>query len=204
MEELSKLPKQVQRTGYTRRIMDIMRNIEKQQITISGILKDTRETQKEINTASEVLPNRRSVLTRTHPGAAQPRCWVAPTRLLMTWCSAPPKRKKKMWRANERACTQLRGIRAFVQQTPCDVQVQSGGRPAFQVRRPLQKRRGGGPGDAPLPPNQKPYTDFFLNCRHPLSGAKYLTATGGASRSRCSSWCCPQCGFFPTSTALVI
>ncbi len=55
MEELSKLPKQVQRTGYTRRIMDIMRNIEKQQITISGILKDTRETQKEINTASEVL-----------------------------------------------------------------------------------------------------------------------------------------------------
>jgi len=32
-----------------------MKNIEKQQITISGILKDTRETQKEINTASQVL-----------------------------------------------------------------------------------------------------------------------------------------------------
>ena len=54
LEELGKLPKQVQRTGYTRRIMDIMKNIEKQQITISGILKDTRETQKEINTASQV------------------------------------------------------------------------------------------------------------------------------------------------------
>jgi chromosome segregation ATPase len=55
LEELGKLPKQVQRTGYTRRIMDIMKNIEKQQITISGILKDTRDTQKEINTVSEVL-----------------------------------------------------------------------------------------------------------------------------------------------------
>ena len=54
LEELAKLPKQVQRTGYTRRIMDIMKNIEKQQITISGILKDTRDTQKDINTVSEV------------------------------------------------------------------------------------------------------------------------------------------------------
>jgi hypothetical protein len=72
MEELSKLPKQVQRTGYTRRIMDIMRNIEKQQITISGILKDTRDTQKEINTASEVLrphplPNHKNSRVGLHP-----------------------------------------------------------------------------------------------------------------------------------------
>ncbi len=76
MEELSKLPKQVQRTGYTRRIMDIMKNIEKQQITISGILKDTRETQKEINTASEVRSRRPLLHTALQPSLVRCRMQV--------------------------------------------------------------------------------------------------------------------------------
>lgn len=110
MEELSKLPKQVQRTGYTRRIMDIMKNIEKQQITISGILKDTRETQKEINAASEVRSRRplrarpHSLMeTLSHSRAAKCRSWAAPTRWLTSWCSARRRRKKTTRRASDRA-----------------------------------------------------------------------------------------------------
>jgi len=71
MEELAKLPKQVQRTGYTQRIMDIMKNIEKQQITIGGILKDT--------------PKRAST--------PRGRCSGARTHWQTTWCSAPPRRR---------------------------------------------------------------------------------------------------------------
>jgi hypothetical protein len=117
LEELGKLPKQVQRTGYTRRIMDIMKNIEKQQITISGILKDTRDTQKDINTVSEVLrrflslycfllhfPPPASPLQLAAPHRGFDRYLAAPTLLRTTWCSALPKRKMTTLLASDRAC----------------------------------------------------------------------------------------------------
>lgn len=37
LEEYNKLPKNIQRGGYTRRIMEIMKNIEKQKIDIDKV-----------------------------------------------------------------------------------------------------------------------------------------------------------------------
>ena len=54
-EEMAKLPRHIQRGGYTRRIMEIVRNIEKQQAEINRILADTVEIQKEINGSIETL-----------------------------------------------------------------------------------------------------------------------------------------------------
>ncbi len=151
MEELSKLPKQVQRTGYTRRIMDIMRNIEKQQVTISGILKDTRETQKEINTASEVSPLACPLASRQRLTASFCRFSAAPTPSQTTWCSAPPKKKTRTLHARNRASRVAQHMMVMLErQTLFRFQVQSGGRFARQIRRALQSRRRGGTGCRPI------------------------------------------------------
>lgn len=48
--EVQKLSKEVNRSAYTQRILEIINNIRKQRDEISKVLVDTREIQKEINT----------------------------------------------------------------------------------------------------------------------------------------------------------
>ncbi|XP_012233025.2 coiled-coil domain-containing protein 22 homolog [Linepithema humile] len=48
--EVQKLPKEVNRSAYTQRILEIINNVRKQKDEISKVLGDTREIQKEINT----------------------------------------------------------------------------------------------------------------------------------------------------------
>ncbi|EGI61669.1 PREDICTED: coiled-coil domain-containing protein 22 homolog isoform X1 [Acromyrmex echinatior] len=48
--EVQKLPKEVNRSAYTQRILEIINNVRKQRDEISKVLADTREIQKEINT----------------------------------------------------------------------------------------------------------------------------------------------------------
>lgn len=48
-EEIEKLPKNINRSAYTRRIMEIIGNIAKQKDQIEKILSDTKDLQKEIN-----------------------------------------------------------------------------------------------------------------------------------------------------------
>ncbi|XP_033301236.1 coiled-coil domain-containing protein 22 homolog [Bombus bifarius] len=48
--EIQKLPKEVNRSAYTQRILEIINNIRKQRDEINKVLADTREIQKEINT----------------------------------------------------------------------------------------------------------------------------------------------------------
>lgn len=52
LEELNAMPKSINRQIYVRRIMDIMKNIDKQKDEIKKILQDVRATQKEINLVS--------------------------------------------------------------------------------------------------------------------------------------------------------
>ncbi|KAH0949806.1 hypothetical protein HN011_010228 [Eciton burchellii] len=47
--EVQKLPKEVNRSAYTQRILEIINNVRKQRDEISKVLADTREIQKEIN-----------------------------------------------------------------------------------------------------------------------------------------------------------
>ena len=53
--EYAKMPKNVDRAQYTRRITDIVRNVKKQNAEISKILLDSRTLRKEINLATEAL-----------------------------------------------------------------------------------------------------------------------------------------------------
>ncbi|XP_032683563.1 coiled-coil domain-containing protein 22 homolog [Odontomachus brunneus] len=48
--EVQKLPREVNRSAYTQRILEIINNVRKQRDEISKVLADTREIQKEINT----------------------------------------------------------------------------------------------------------------------------------------------------------
>ncbi|XP_076231002.1 coiled-coil domain-containing protein 22 homolog isoform X2 [Calliopsis andreniformis] len=48
--EVQKLPKEVNRSAYTQRIIEIINNVRKQKDEIDKVLADTREIQKEINT----------------------------------------------------------------------------------------------------------------------------------------------------------
>jgi hypothetical protein len=57
-EEFKTLPKSINRQVYVRRIMDIMKNLDKQKEEISKILGDVRRVQKDINTVTE--SNKRS------------------------------------------------------------------------------------------------------------------------------------------------
>lgn len=50
MTEVQKLPKEVNRSAYTQRILEIINNVRKQRDEIDKVLADTREIQKEINT----------------------------------------------------------------------------------------------------------------------------------------------------------
>ncbi|XP_011311371.1 coiled-coil domain-containing protein 22 [Fopius arisanus] len=52
MAEVQKLPKDVNRSAYTQRILEIINNVRKQRDEIDKVLGDTREIQKEINTLS--------------------------------------------------------------------------------------------------------------------------------------------------------
>ncbi|XP_076173096.1 coiled-coil domain-containing protein 22 homolog isoform X2 [Ptiloglossa arizonensis] len=47
--EVQKLPKEVNRSAYTQRILEIINNVKKQRDEINKVLADTREIQKEIN-----------------------------------------------------------------------------------------------------------------------------------------------------------
>lgn len=49
MTEIQKLPKEVNRSAYTQRILEIINNVRKQRDEINKVLGDTREIQKEIN-----------------------------------------------------------------------------------------------------------------------------------------------------------
>ncbi|XP_034937150.1 coiled-coil domain-containing protein 22 homolog [Chelonus insularis] len=49
MSEVAKLPKDVNRSAYTQRILEIINNVRKQKDEINKVLGDTREIQKEIN-----------------------------------------------------------------------------------------------------------------------------------------------------------
>lgn len=55
LEQFSKLPKDVSRSVYTKRIMEIVKNVKKQKIDIDKILLDTKQLQKEINRITESL-----------------------------------------------------------------------------------------------------------------------------------------------------
>jgi len=55
LDEYEKLPKDVQRSQYTERIMEIVRNIQKQNVEISKVLLDTRQVQKEISQTIDQL-----------------------------------------------------------------------------------------------------------------------------------------------------
>ncbi|XP_066590344.1 coiled-coil domain-containing protein 22 homolog [Prorops nasuta] len=48
--DVQKLPKEVNRSAYTQRILEIINNVRKQRDEINKVLADTREIQKEINT----------------------------------------------------------------------------------------------------------------------------------------------------------
>jgi hypothetical protein len=54
-DQFSKLPKDVNRSIYTKRIMEIVKNVKKQKVDIDKILLDTRNLQKEINRITESL-----------------------------------------------------------------------------------------------------------------------------------------------------
>ena len=47
--DVQKLPKEVNRSAYTQRILEIINNVRKQKDEIDKVLADTREIQKEIN-----------------------------------------------------------------------------------------------------------------------------------------------------------
>ena len=49
VEEYERAPKDVQRSQYTERIMEIVRNVKKQNLEIERVLQDTRVLQKEIS-----------------------------------------------------------------------------------------------------------------------------------------------------------
>lgn len=53
LAELERLPQSINRQVYVRRIMDILRNLEKQKVDIQKILEDVRVVQREINLVSE-------------------------------------------------------------------------------------------------------------------------------------------------------
>ncbi|XP_065158539.1 coiled-coil domain-containing protein 22 homolog [Atheta coriaria] len=55
LEEVAKINKTNSRNSYTKRIMEIIGNIKKQDCDIAKILKDTKDVQKEINTLSGQL-----------------------------------------------------------------------------------------------------------------------------------------------------
>lgn len=55
VDEYEKLPKDVQRSQYTERIMEIVKNIQKQNVEISKVLLDTRQMQKEISSTQDQL-----------------------------------------------------------------------------------------------------------------------------------------------------
>ena len=50
--DVQKLPKEVNRSAYTQRILEIINNVRKQKDEIDKVLADTRSIQKEINTLS--------------------------------------------------------------------------------------------------------------------------------------------------------
>ncbi|XP_046747901.1 coiled-coil domain-containing protein 22 homolog isoform X2 [Diprion similis] len=50
LAEIPKLPKEVNRSAYTQRILEIINNVRKQRCEIDKVLADTREIQKDINT----------------------------------------------------------------------------------------------------------------------------------------------------------
>jgi len=52
-DELNALPKSINRQVYVRRIMDLMKNIDKQKASIRSVLADVRAVQKDINLVSE-------------------------------------------------------------------------------------------------------------------------------------------------------
>lgn len=52
-EELNALPKSINRQVYVKRIMDLMRNIDKQKASIAAVLADVRQVAKDINLTSE-------------------------------------------------------------------------------------------------------------------------------------------------------
>ncbi|CAH0560840.1 unnamed protein product [Brassicogethes aeneus] len=52
IEKIKQVSKNNNRVSYTRRILEIVSNIKKQNVEIQKVLKDTREVQKEINTLS--------------------------------------------------------------------------------------------------------------------------------------------------------
>ncbi len=51
--ELERLPKSVNRQVYVRRIMDVVKNLERQKVDIDAVLSDIRRVQRDINTVSE-------------------------------------------------------------------------------------------------------------------------------------------------------
>eukprot|EP01113_Clastostelium_recurvatum_P012785 TRINITY_DN16665_c0_g1_i2.p1 TRINITY_DN16665_c0_g1~~TRINITY_DN16665_c0_g1_i2.p1 ORF type:complete len:624 (-),score=205.72 TRINITY_DN16665_c0_g1_i2:48-1919(-) len=55
LEAYAALPKDLTRAVYTRRILEIVKNVKKQKVDINKILLDTRNLRKEINTVSETL-----------------------------------------------------------------------------------------------------------------------------------------------------
>lgn len=63
--ESEKNGREVNRSAYTRRILEIINNIEKQKTEIEKVLRDTRDIQKEINTLSGQLDRSFTVADET-------------------------------------------------------------------------------------------------------------------------------------------
>lgn len=54
-QEAERTGKEAHRSAYTRRILEIIANVDKQKLEIAKVLKDTQDVQKEINTLSGQL-----------------------------------------------------------------------------------------------------------------------------------------------------
>lgn len=53
LEELNKMPKSINRQVYVKRIMDIVKNLDKQKVDIARVLEDVRQLQKDINSLAQ-------------------------------------------------------------------------------------------------------------------------------------------------------
>lgn len=60
-EEYDKMPKNINRTAYTYRIMDIIKQIQKQQAEIKKVVGDVHEVQKAINKITDTLARTEAV-----------------------------------------------------------------------------------------------------------------------------------------------
>lgn len=65
LAEYEAAPKSVNRAAFVKRIMEIIKNVKKQEVEIAKITADTRELQREINSAQEALSRAYALVDET-------------------------------------------------------------------------------------------------------------------------------------------